>query len=92
LQEFSLVETDAVRDRQTTIIFFQQPGRDAESPYVMKRAPSTGAGYGHPDLLAQRCGRCVATNSSRVTRKAGDAGNHRCIGEFAQGGGASMCA
>ena len=73
-QEFSLVETTRPHDRPATIIFFQQRRRlDPQSPYAMKRArpqPARAMAIPTPSRRSRRAERCVATNSSRVTRKA----------------------
>ncbi|MCQ4190028.1 family 2A encapsulin nanocompartment cargo protein cysteine desulfurase [Methylocystis suflitae] len=88
-QEFSLVETDAAARPPGDYYFLPTapaPGR-AEPLRYETRAPSTGAGYGHPDPFSpQQTRGGDLRGDERVSRHSQGGATQ---GEFAQAGGAS---
>ena len=94
-QEFSLVENDARRSPvQATIIFFRRAAPGPTEPLRYEtRAPSTGAGYGHPDPFSPQQTSGAKRGDELVSRHSQGGATQGAYplhpGEFAQGGGAS---
>lgn len=94
-QEFSLVETDAVARPASDYYFLPTapaPG-PAEPLRYETRAPSTGAGYGHPDPFSPQQTSGTMRGDERVSRHSQGGATQGAYplhpGEFAQGGEAS---
>ncbi|WP_018407237.1 family 2A encapsulin nanocompartment cargo protein cysteine desulfurase [Methylocystis rosea] len=94
-QEFSLVETDAVARPASDYYFLTTaltPGRGEPLRYET-RAPSTGAGYGHPDPFSPQQTSGAMRGDEIVSRHSQGGATQGAYplhpGEFAQGGGAS---
>lgn len=94
-QELSLVETDAAARPANDYYFLPTapaPG-PAEPLRYETRAPSTGAGYGHPDPFSPQQTSGAMRGDERVSRHSQGGATQGAYplhpGEFAQGGGAS---
>jgi cysteine desulfurase/selenocysteine lyase len=94
-QEFSLVDNDAVARPASDYYFLPTapaPG-PAEPLRYETRAPSTGAGYGHPDPFSPQQTSGAMHGDERVSRHSQSGATQGAYplhsGEFAQGGGAS---